>query len=111
MADGRVSKQAFGTMSDRLGAITEETPASALTDRGHGELMKGVHMDKSTPSKREIALDYLRRVADDLNRAARLRIIYAQNARSHKATNQEIAEALGVTESAVRRMLTRHGDA
>ena len=58
--------------------------------------------------RRLIALDYLTRVADDLRRVASLRIAYIQNARTHGVTNQDIATALGVSESAVRALLKRH---
>lgn len=61
--------------------------------------------------RRRIALEYLMRVADDLDRIARLRVSYMQAARVHGVTNQDIATALGVSESAVRAMLKRHGDA
>jgi DNA-binding NarL/FixJ family response regulator len=58
--------------------------------------------------RRLIALDYLTRVADDLRRVATLRLNYIRNARTYGATNQDIATALGISESAVRALLKRH---
>jgi DNA-binding NarL/FixJ family response regulator len=59
--------------------------------------------------RRLIALDYLTRVADDLRRVAALRVSYILNARTYGATNQDIATALGISESAVRALVKRHG--
>jgi DNA-directed RNA polymerase specialized sigma24 family protein len=59
--------------------------------------------------RRLIALEYLTRVADDLRRVAALRVNYIRNARTYGATNQDIATALGISESAVRALLKRHG--
>lgn len=101
----------IGRKFDKLEVTTEKSPASALTDRGRDRLAEGVDMSDSTDARKGIALDYLTKVADDLTRAAALRIQYVLNARRYGATNQEIGDALGITETAVRRMVTRHGDA
>lgn len=106
-SDGRVARLTVAWMCDN-GGTTEETPASALTDRGHGRTEKEFDVNNGT-ERRLIALEYLNRVADDLRRVASLRVTYMQNARTHGATHQDIATALGVTESAVRAMLQRHG--
>lgn len=63
-------------------------------------------MDNGT---RGIALDYLRRAHDDMVRAAALRLERMKLARKYGATHQQIADAAGVTESAVRALLARHG--
>lgn len=109
--DGRVSRVLIGRKFDTMGVTTEETPATALTAPGRDRLAEGVDMSDPTESRKAIALDYLNRVADDLARAASLRVQYVFTARRYGATNQEIGDALGITETAVRRMITRHGDA
>lgn len=88
------------------GGITEETPARTGILRGRGQLTKGVDMDNGT---REIALDYLRRAHEDMVRSASLRLERMGLARKYGATNQQIADACGVTEAAVRAILIRHG--
>jgi DNA-directed RNA polymerase specialized sigma24 family protein len=69
---------------------------------------RGVVIDSE---KRLIALEYLTRVRDDIARLAELRVSYIKTARRYSLTNQDIATALGVSESAVRALLKRHGDA
>lgn len=107
--DGRSARMSIGQKFDRMGVTTEESPATALTAPGRDRLAEGV--DMSTISRKEIALEYLTKVADDLTKAASLRMQYILNARRYGATNQQIGDALGITETAVRRMIQRHGDA
>lgn len=107
-ADGRVARLTVALMCDNGGATEEQTPAPASTGRGHGQLTEGVDMN-NVSERRLIALDYLTRVADDLRRVAKLRVNYILNARTHGATNQDIATALGISESAVRALVKRHG--
>lgn len=105
--DGRVAPLTIVHSCDN-GGTTEQTPAPAETGRGHGRTGKGIDMNNGT-EKRRIALEYLTRVADDLRRAASLRLVYVQNARTYGATNQDIATALGVSEAAIRALVKRHG--
>lgn len=55
-----------------------------------------------------LTLEYLERARQDLETAARSRIRYAQLGRQYGLTNQEIADALQVSEAAVRSLLQRH---
>src|SRR5690606_25725402 len=72
--DGRVARLKVAQICDN-GGTTEQTPAPAETGRGHGELMKGVHMDKGTAIDRKtIALEYLHLAHRDMVAAAELRI-------------------------------------
>jgi len=107
VADGRVAHLTVACMCDN-GGTTKETPATAGTVRGHDRTAKEFDMSNGT---RDIALDYLARAHEDMVRAATLRLERMGLARKYGATNQQIAEAAGITESAVRAMLIRHGDA
>ena len=109
--DGRACRLSFGHKFDKMDVTTEESPASALTDRGRDRLAEGVDMSNATEPRKVIALDYLQKVAADLAKTASLRMQYVLIARRYGATNQEIGDALGITETAVRRMVTRHGGA
>lgn len=58
-----------------------------------------------TESRQQLARDFLRRVARDINKARcdlwdaeEKRIRYVKDARSHGLTDAQIGEALGVTE-------------
>lgn len=55
--------------------------------------------------RQEIALDYLRRVAADMVKVRQVRAKYAVAARRYGLTNQQIGDALGVTEAAVRHIV------
>lgn len=57
--------------------------------------------------QQSITLKFLRMAADDLAKAKRLRLHYMRLGREYGLTNQEIGDALGVTEVAARRMLKR----
>lgn len=56
-----------------------------------------------------IAVDYLERCRAQMERAAANRILYIKLSRKYGLTNQRIADALGITESAVRGLVERHG--
>jgi len=66
-------------------------------------------MAQST-GRKEIARDYLRRAQESFVLAAHNRVNYVALARQYGVTNGEIGSILGVSESAVRAMLKRHGD-
>ena len=59
----------------------------------------------SGDDKKSLALDFLSRAKGDLERAKRTRVTYARAAREHGVTNQQIGDALGVTEARVRQIL------
>ena len=61
--------------------------------------------------RRLIALEYITRAVDDLARASQARLEYMRLARQYGATYRQIATACGVTETAVRMLLKRHGEA
>lgn len=61
--------------------------------------------------KTALAIDYLKLVAADMRHIASLRVDYMRLARQYGVTNQQIGDALGITEAAVRALLKRHGDA
>lgn len=63
------------------------------------------------PSPQDLALTALKTCAEDYSRARQARIQVAQAARRAGLTNQQIADAYGITESAVRGLLKRAGDA
>lgn len=58
--------------------------------------------------RRLIALEYLQRAADDLNRAAVTRIRYIGAARKYGATWRDISIALGLTETGARTLYERN---
>lgn len=115
--DGRTTRVSKGQVVQSFGRMvrtTEETPASALTDRGRDRLTEGVDVTNATnrtSERREIALDYLRRATEDLQTAATQRLYYMGLAREYGCTFLEIANVCGVTDSAVRLALKRAGDA
>lgn len=55
--------------------------------------------------RQQIALDYLRRVAADMVKVRQVRAKYAVAARRYGLTNQQIGDALGITEAAVRHIV------
>lgn len=88
------------------GGATEKCPASALTDRGDD---RKVYSDMAHSTEmRQALLDALGDTASELQRAASRRLMLIRLARLEGATNQSIADVLGVTEPAVRSMLKRH---
>lgn len=54
-----------------------------------------------------ICLEYLALCREDTERVARARIHYVALARLYGLTHQQIGDALGVTEAAIRAMLAR----
>ena len=66
-------------------------------------------MQSTDEEKRRIAGDYLTRVRDDLERAKRTRVEYIRLAREYGLTNEAIGMLLGITETAVRALVKRHG--
>lgn len=62
-------------------------------------------------SRQDIARDYLRRAQEAFILAAHNRVNYIALAREYGITNSEIGSMVGVSESAVRALLKRHGDA
>lgn len=112
----RCSDLAFSATSEEIcGKLgTKETAPS-----GGGTLTEGL---TETPSRevaavvnatqddrRRIAGEYLLRVRDDIERSARTRLNYIQNARTYGMTLDEIGGLLGITEGAVRYILKRGG--
>jgi hypothetical protein len=88
------------------GGTTEKRPAPAETGRGSDR--KAISdMSHSTEPRRAI-LDALGDTTHDLRRIATHRLILMREAKAYGATNQSIADVLGVTEPAVRSMLKRH---
>ena len=67
----------------------------------------------SVPNEDRAALarEFLRMANHNYRTHYAQRIYFARIAREHGLTNQEIAEAYGMTESGVRKMLDRAGDA
>lgn len=63
-----------------------------------------------TTDRRDLAREFLRRAQDDYERARDTRTQLAALARAHGLTNQQIANAYGVTEGAIRAMIKRTGD-
>lgn len=59
----------------------------------------------SGDGRTRIALDFLARAKDDLERAKRTRVTYAKAARKHGVTNQQIGDVLGISEARVRQLL------
>ena len=83
-----------GTLSGDLTA----TPAREVTA-----------MRQRTVSRRQqIALDYLSIARREFEEATAGRVRYAILAREYGVTNAAIGEALGISESAVRGLITRH---
>ncbi len=111
--DGRACRLTMEPVFGKMVGTTEETPAPAGTGRGRDQLGKGVDVTNRTQVRSEqrarIAVDYLKRATNDLETAARQRLAYMRIARRHGLTYQEIAEACGVSDTAVRRLLKRHG--
>ena len=59
---------------------------------------------------REFALYFLEVAQKDFEHAKHMRLYYAQNARKHGITNQQIADIYGLTEGAIRKMIKKAGD-
>jgi DNA-directed RNA polymerase specialized sigma24 family protein len=69
------------------------------------------HSIAQSEDKRKVAAEYLKLAARDLDRATQVRIHYVILARKYGLTNQQIGSALGVSEAAVRSLVTRNGGA
>lgn len=67
--------------------------------------------NRSRKDRQLIALEYLSLAARDFEQAARARIRYVLLARDYGVPHVKIAEALGISESSVRGLIARHGDA
>lgn len=63
-----------------------------------------------TRERRLLALEFLTRAADDLERATITRIRYIGLARKHGNTWRDIATALGLTETGARTLYNRNSD-
>lgn len=59
----------------------------------------------------DIAGEFLDRARESFEKAARVRLYYILLSRKHGVSNAKIGAHLGITESAVRAMVKRHGDA
>lgn len=59
----------------------------------------------SADPKKDLARDFLAMAREDLERAKRTRKAYALAARRHGLTNQQVGEALGISEARVRQLL------
>ena len=91
---------------------TEQSPATALTVRGRDQLTEGVDVSDITnasPTRIEIALDYVRRATETHENAAVQRLYFWGLARQYGATFQQIADAAELTDAAIRIALKRNG--
>ena len=104
-SDGRVSRLHVERMCDN-GGTTEKTPAPAETGRGRDR--KAISDMSHVTDNGRFALTLLSGIGRDLQSLATRRLQLMRIARDGGATNQSIADALGVTEPAVRSMLKRH---
>lgn len=59
----------------------------------------------SIDPKKVLALEFLTRAKDDLEKAKRTRIAYVKASKVHGLSNQEIGDVLGVSEARVRQIL------
>jgi DNA-directed RNA polymerase specialized sigma24 family protein len=92
---------------------TETAPAGALTpNEGLTEPLGGsaVSQDSNIAKLRRqiLAVEHLELCRDKLDGAKRARIVGIAAAREHGLSHQTIAEALGISESAVRGLIERH---
>lgn len=109
--------QAFSPTNDRtfeVGLGQETTPADDC-ESSHGGLTEpdrgsAVEQDNNVTRLRRqlIAVEYLELSARKLIEAKRGRVQAIIAARAHGVANQTIADALGITESAVRGLLERN---
>jgi DNA-binding transcriptional regulator LsrR (DeoR family) len=63
----------------------------------------------TTESRRQLARTFLELANTEYQRHKHHRGYYARIARDHGLTHQEIADAYGITEAAVRGLITRAG--
>ena len=107
-----------GRKFDSLEGGSKTAPASALgsTDPGPNpespieEVGAIRNYSNRNAGRAEIAAEFLRIAARDLATATRARIRYIGLARQYGVTNAAIADALGVTEKAVRGLIERNAD-
>lgn len=66
--------------------------------------------DDTSTTERQFALDMLDAIRKRQHEIRFHKLYYAQVARDHGATYEEIGEALGITGAGVRLMLKRAGD-
>lgn len=112
--DGRGVSSKIADKRDRMGAETETVPGSAptLTEDLTAPDKEVTAVGNRTLSQRQqIALDYLAISRREFDDAARNRIRYVLLARDYGLTHAAIGDTLGITESAVRGILARHGGA
>lgn len=99
------------------GQSNKTAPASATnTSPGpnHSKIQgkEGLEMMLSQttgPDRTDLALSFLKLIGEQHESTRRHRIYYAQMCRESGLTHRQIAEAYGVTEDAVRKMLKRNG--
>lgn len=112
--DGRGVSPTFAHIDDRIGVTTKTAPAGGgtpdkgLTDTPIEEVMTAM-TDRSNDDRRRIAGEFLTRARDDFERAARTRISHVLSARRYGMTNADIGALIGISESAVRALVKRHG--
>ena len=109
----RVSPDIFERMFETMETPKEIGPVPKALEKPGTEPhhRKGVAMT-SVPgnqddTRQKIAIEYLTLTKEHIKRAEALRIHYMRLGREYGLTNQEIGDALGVTEVAARRMLKR----
>lgn len=108
-----VSPELFERMFETMEAQKEIGPVPKALEKPGTEPhhRKGVAMTsvpgKQDDTRQKIAIEYLTLTKEHIKRAEALRLHYMRLGREYGLTNQEIGDALGVTEVAARRMLKR----
>ncbi len=113
---GHVSRKGpiIEEMSDRMDAAKKRPPQVLDTpNEGLATPDKEVTAmeNRSRSNRQAIALEYLSISAREFETAIRSRIRYILLAREYGVTNAKIGQTLGISESAVRGLIARHGDA
>lgn len=62
---------------------------------------------RTSPDRKQLAREFLELANDQYQQHRLHRVYYARIAREHGLTNQDIADAYGVTETAIRSLLKR----
>lgn len=114
MVDHGVSQEGFEQIFDTLEAQQKNAPAGAETPVGPGLttakewLMATVSPDTTgsrEESLKQIAITHLQLTREHFEKARTLRAHYAELGRTYGLTNQQIGDALGITEARVRQIL------
>lgn len=111
--DGRGASRQIVDIRDRMDPEKETVPGDAPTSTQDltAPVEEVTAMGNRTLSRRQqIALDYLSIAKREFEDAARNRIRYVLLAREYGITNEVIGDVLGISEGAVRGIVSRHGD-